>query len=615
MKNKIILLLFTTFILTVPKSFTQNSYWGSPVPIKQTEKKDKICFVLYTVQNSTLKMTVQFYPLEEDDDKTVYLEIKDGVKWKRIEEGQIRENPYGKYDAKAWNLTFRVPDWDQSKDYNYRINTLNGVAKYEGVIRHDPVEKKEIIVAAFTGNSAWDKSPRTDIVKNIKYQNPDLLFFSGDQVYHHTHHLAEWLLFGEYFGDITRDRPTVCIVDDHDVGQGNLWGSSGKVSKILGGPDGGYIQPAKYVKEVEFAQTSHLPDPYDPKRVKQGIGVYFTSLNVGGIDFGIVEDRKFKSGPLEIFPNLKEQKRPDHPKGISPDSLDSKKAILLGSRQFSFLRSWGENWENTEMKCILEATIFCQGHTDQKIDLDTNGWPQNKRDKALREIRKSFAFMIAGDQHLATIIHHGIDEFDDAGYSFAVPSIVNHYPRSWKPSWEPISSLEDSSKLKYLGRYFDPLGNRITMIRHSNPESFHVPINKENKWFLKSTGYGLVRFNKKQRDITIECWPRGVDVSKSESKQYPGWPVTIKQEDNYSRSPFGYLPTIEVKGMSDPVIQVTKENTGETVYTLRIKGNKYKPKVFEEGTYTITISDGKDRSRKFNGLKPTDKKSKIAVTF
>jgi hypothetical protein len=349
--------------------------------------------------------------------------------------------------------------------------------------------------------------------------------------------------------------------------------------------------------------------------VKQGIGVYFTSLNVGGIDFGIIEDRKFKSGPLEALPRLANQKRADHPVGIPPDSLDSENAILLGERQLAFLRDWGKDWKNTEMKCILEATIPCQGHTDQLPDLDTNGWPQNKRDKALREIRKSFAFTIAGDQHLATLIHQGIDEFDDAGYTFAVPAIVNHYPRSWRPRWEPAEALHDSSGLKYLGRYFDPLGNRITMIRHSNPGSYHVPINKDNKWFLKSTGYGIVRFNKKYRTITTECWPRGIDVSKPGVKQYPGWPVTIRQEDNYSRKPFGYLPVISVKGMNDPVIRVVKESTGETVYTLRIKGNEWRPKVFEEGKYTVIVSDGENKIKKLTGLQPSDERKKQEVRF
>ena len=54
-----------------------------------------------------------------------------------------------------------------------------GIATYEGIIRHDPVEKDEIVVAAFTGNSRWDKGSRKDIVDAVASQNPDKgMFFS-----------------------------------------------------------------------------------------------------------------------------------------------------------------------------------------------------------------------------------------------------------------------------------------------------------------------------------------------------------------------------------------------------------------------------------------------------
>ena len=94
-----------------------------------------------------------------------------------------------------------------------------------------------------------------------------------------------WLLFGRQFGDIIRDRPTICIPDDHDVGQGNLWGEGGKQALLPGAADGGYRMPPDYVRMVERAQTSHLPDPYDPTPIERNIGVYYTSLNVAGIDW------------------------------------------------------------------------------------------------------------------------------------------------------------------------------------------------------------------------------------------------------------------------------------------------------------------------------------------
>jgi hypothetical protein len=96
------------------------------------------------------------------------------------------------------------------------------------LIRRDPVDKQEIVVAAFTGNSNSDRGPSRDIIENMKQQDPDLLFFSGDQVHDHHEPFAAWLLFGRQFGEITRDRQTVAIPDDHDVGSGtsgSVWDS------------------------------------------------------------------------------------------------------------------------------------------------------------------------------------------------------------------------------------------------------------------------------------------------------------------------------------------------------------------------------------------------------
>ncbi|MCF6357574.1 MAG: hypothetical protein L3J54_07180, partial [Draconibacterium sp.] len=52
-----------------------------------------------------------------------------------------------------------------------------------------------------------------------------------------------------------------------------------------------------------------------------------------------------------------------------------------------------------------------------------------------------------------------------------------------------------------------------------------------------------------------------------------------------------YLPQLKVKGMTDPVVQVINEKTNEIEYTIRIKGNKWQPKVFEKGSYTVKVGD------------------------
>ena len=64
---------------------------------------------------------------------------------------------------------------------------------------------------------------------------------------------------------------------------------------------------------------------------------------------------------------------------------------------------------------------------------NANGWPQTGRNKSLKILRKGFTFMYAGDTHLSSIIHHGIDTWGDAGWSFCVPSTAAGFPRAWWP--------------------------------------------------------------------------------------------------------------------------------------------------------------------------------------
>ncbi len=552
---------------------------GGPAAIPDVPRDEVICFALYTVEDGVLKLSAQLYPLRTGEERRVELHVNRDDAWKKISEANV--------DPRGWLATFRVESWDHSRDHVYRVSHAGG-SKYEGRIRKDPVAKSEIVVAAFTGNSNRDRRPREDIVRNVKAHDPDLLFFSGDQSYDHRAHTAAWLLFGRQFGEIIRDRPTVAIPDDHDVGQGNLWGEGGKISRLRGGADGGYTLSADYVNLVQRAQTSHLPDPYDPTPVLQGITVYYTSLNVGGIDFAIIEDRKWKTGPAGLIP--KQGPRPDHINNPSYDraTVDVPEARLLGERQLKFLHEWGKDWTGVEMKAVLSQTIFAGGahihgrHNSRLLaDLDSNGWPQSGRTRALLAIRRCFGFHIGGDQHLATVIHHGAHAWEDSIYSFGVPSIVNFYGRWWWPLEDPMNHDEDHP-LPFTGRYYDGLGNKLTMHAYANPT-------KEN---YNAAGYGLIRFKKSTREITMECWPRHVDVTSPDARQHPGWPITIAQEDNYSRAPITFLPELVVEGATHPVVQVIDEFDGEVVYTLRIRGSTWSPKVFREGTYTIKVSSG-----------------------
>ncbi|WP_286178142.1 alkaline phosphatase D family protein [Rhodopirellula sp. JC639] len=540
--------------------------------IPTVEKKDLICFALYTVSDQTLKLTAQLYPLSDEDTKTVRLEIEKDGKW--IEAARTAAIEPG------WTATFRIENWDDTKSHRYRV-AHGAEAFYEGMIRKNPVDKDEIVVAAFTGNSihpvhGGDIS-RQDLIDNVKRADADLLFFSGDQVYDHNRHYAAWLKFGRDFGDIIRNRPTVCLPDDHDVGQPNLWGESGKISTLSGAADGGYAKPAVYVKEVERAQTSNLPDPVDPHKIGQGIGVYFTNLNWGNVDFAILEDRKFKTGPAGRVP--KQGPRPDHIRNpdYDPASVDVDGAVLLGDRQLKFLRTWAQDWRQAELKVALSQTIFCggahiHGSANGRLhaDMDSNGWPQSGRNRALDALRKGFAFHLAGDQHLATIFHHGIDEHRDAVWSFCVPSIANLYLRWWEPL-EPGKNREPGAP-EYTGDHLDGFANKVTNFAAANPEKKPAG----NLLNTRAAGFGIVRFNTKDRTITMECWPRNVDITDADARQYPGWPRTISQFDNYNPPSWGKLGELTFN-VADPVIQVIEAGNGDVLYTVRAKGTSFTP--------------------------------------
>lgn len=541
--------------------------------IPDVAKKDVICFALYTVHDKTLKLTAQLYPLAGDDPKVARLEIEKDGQWTEVAKAEVIEA--------GWTVPFRVENWDDSKAAKYRV--AHGTeAFYKGTIRKNPIDKDEIVVVGFTGNSiqpihGGDIS-RQDLIDNVNKVDADLLFFSGDQVYDHNRHYAAWLKFGRDFGDIIKDRPTVCLPDDHDVGQPNLWGESGKISTLSGAADGGYSQPGVYVREVERAQTSHLPDPVDPHKIGQGIGVYFTNLNWGNIDFAILEDRKFKTGPAGRVP--KQGPRPDHIRNpeYDPASVDVEGAVLLGERQLDFIEDWAADWTDADMKVALSQTIFCGGahihgtaNGRLHADMDSNGWPQAGRNRALAALRKAFAFHLAGDQHLATIFHHGIDEYRDSIWSFCVPSIANLYLRWWEPV-EPGANREAGAP-EYTGDSLDGFANKVTNYAAANPEKKPAG----NLLNTRAAGFGIVRFNTETRDITMECWPRNVDVTDPGAKQYPGWPLTISQFDNYSPPSWGELGEMTFD-IEDPVVQLVDASTNQVLYTVRVAGNKFTPR-------------------------------------
>lgn len=571
---------------------------ASKPPSMDVPRGDVVAFALYTYQSGVLKMTAQLFPLKPGEVREARLEVqRDGV-WKEVAKAEIL--------YPGWDVHFRVEGWDASVSVPYRVRHGER-AMFEGLIRRDPVDQEEIVIANMSCNSSRTTGLRPEIIDNLKAQNPDVLFFAGDQTYRHTEHTAGWIEFGLQFREIMRDRPTICIPDDHDVGHPNLWGENGKLSTLPGNADGGYMYPVEYVNQVQRQQSWHLPDSPDPAPVERGITVYFTRMTVGGVDMAILEDRKFKSGPAGKIPQM--GPRPDHINDPSydPKTIDLPGLQLLGERQEKFLRDWGQDWTGAEMKAVLSQTAFCGAvhmHGKEKdrllADLDCNGWPQTPRDRALEEIRRAWAVHLCGDQHLAVMVKQGIKEFGDGPYAFTSPALVNTiYGRWWHPLDEkPGPNPVPGSPLPWTGDFKDGLGNRISMMAYANPPD----IQDEKQ---RADGYGLVRFNKKNRQITFECWPRFADVKKDPKGQFPGWPITVDMQGNDGRKVAGYLPELVFEGAADPVVQVIEDSTGDLLFTVRVSGSRFQPRVYALGTHTVKVGRDRPDAQTLTSLQPT----------
>jgi hypothetical protein len=609
----------------------------------------------HTLSRGTLRLTAQFMPVAATERQTAELQVRNGAGWATVATASIV--------VPGYTATFTVDDWDDTRDVPFRVaydmvaNDGTTTRHYSlGTIRHDPRDADEIVVAAFTGNHnvqmgvdrawfPWDQGvwfPHADVVDHVWTHDPDLLFFSGDQVYEgasptsadfeqpYEDYLYKWYLWLWAFGELTAELPAVTIPDDHDVFHGNVWGAGGRATPpgLTGAAAqdaGGYKLPAEWVNMVQRTQTSHLPDPYDPTPVEQGIGVYYTDLQYGGVSFAVLEDRKFKSPPAALLPAGDIWNGwPRNPQFDPKAQADVPGAVLLGERQLAFLEQWTDDWSGGSwMKVVLSQTLFANVATlpagvqtgavipslailtegeyaenDNVVsDMDSNGWPQSARNRALRAMRKGFAVHLSGDQHLGSTIQYGIDDWRDAGYALCVPSVANFWPRRWYPP-EPGANRAANAP-RYAGDYEDGFGNKITVFAVSNPvRSGREPA----ALYDRAPGYGIARFNRRTRAVSLAAWPRWADPASGDGP-YPGWPVTFAQQDGYGRQPVAFLPRIEVSGMEDPVVQVVQEASGAVVYTLRMLGTSFSPPVYVAGSYTVRVGElGTAQWREFSGV-------------
>jgi hypothetical protein len=533
---------------------------GEGVTYHPQQKFGPILWSMYTLSDSrgperfVLKLSALTGPMGVEDNHDVELWVQRSEQWESL--------GISKLDPDAWTATFRIPNWDETVETPYRLvyreafrDGSTSESEWTGVVKANPVGRP-VRLAALTCQHGYG-FPYEPVANNVAKLEPDLVYFSGDQLYESNggfgiirepaelailNYLRKFYMFGWAFRHVMKDAPTLCIPDDHDVFQGNLWGEGGAAMRNLEQGEaskGGYREPARMVNVVHKTNAAHHPEPFSGEPAQQNISVYYGDVVYGNVSFAVIADRQFKSGPERVNAG---GKRVDHVVERDRDThhLDKPGLVLLGERQHAFLRQWVDDWRGHEMKVLLSQTVFAgvathHGRYDGylKADLDSGGWPQTPRNEAIKILRSGMPLHVNGDQHLTSLVQYGVDRQRDSNWSFCTPAISAGYPRWWRPDEvgmphanRPQHGLSDT------GEYLDGFGNKLYVYCVGNPA-----VGKEkNRYQLahqKGSGFGFVTIDTEAKTYRIESFRFLIDATSGAAEnQFPGWPVVIHQREN-----------------------------------------------------------------------------------
>ena len=497
----------------------------------------EILWTQYCQHQGKMKLLVHLDtdPTAEGELKKVELWLRDG----REEAWKLSgARPVDQLTATA---LFQMVNWPR---HERRFKVKYGESTWEGLFRAEP-EGGTLKLAALSCHKdiGW---PWTEAIRELIAHNPDLVFFSGDQIYENDYgspkflvqtkaevpkgmknYLHKWRKFGEAFRELMRDRPTIMITDDHDVFANDLWGRGGARMKGKR-TTGGYPTHVDWVNAAEFTQTGNLPDPVNPGPHGDGVRAYYTALEYGGVHFAILEDRKFKSAPSEVIKKLIAPPGFKWPKKrktdfqievvLDPDydctKLDRPDLQLLGSAQEAFLQDWARNLKASgKTGAVLSQSPWAHVamYSPTSADTDSNAWPQSGRNRALKAIGDAPVVMLHGDVHLGTLGRHGVEEFDDGPVAYSLPSFSSRASRRWNPL-EPGENRKPGAA-ENTGEFHDRFGNKVTMYGAGNGLN----------------GYGIVLFDTEKRTVELQFHPMSAE-RKPIKVDVPGWPHTVSFE-------------------------------------------------------------------------------------
>lgn len=493
-------------------------------------KAAEILWTQYCQHLGTMKVMVH---LDADptnpSSETVDLWVKSDDQWEKLGTEQMF--------TLASIALFEMREWPRHKELQYKVTCAN--SSMEGIFRAEPEPGTTLRMMGVSclKDIAW---PWKQAVASMIEKDPDIVYFSGDQIYENDYgskrilstspeqvpagmlnYLTKYRKFGEAFRDLLKDRPSIMITDDHDVYANDLWGKGG-LTMTGDRTTGGYNNHPNWVNAVELTQTGVLPDAVNKGPHGDGIFAYYTALEYGGVRFAILEDRKFKSAPSEVIskPILAKGFRFGRKRSIEvvrdPEfdctTLDRENLHLLGSQQEQFLAKWSSDLKHSGgLGAVLSQSPWAHiaMYSQTSADLDSNGWPQSARNRALAAIGDAPVVMIHGDVHLGTLLRHGNKQWNDGPVSYSLPAFSSRASRSWEPL--VAGKNRDNGTPENTGEFLDRFGNKMTVYGAGNGLN----------------GYGMIIFDQQKKAVTLEFHPMNEDRVPFATDVY-GWPMTVQ---------------------------------------------------------------------------------------
>jgi alkaline phosphatase D len=147
------------------------------------------------------------------------------------------------------------------------------------------------------------------------------------------------------------------------------------------------------------------------------------------------------------------------------------------------------------------------------------------RRTALELVKRAGALLLSGDQHLPSLVRHGLDSFGDGPVQFVAPAAGS----AWQRWFEPAGGLPNPGDSPHTGDFTDAYGNRMRVLAVANPKLTKAAFRAARRGrsgelgdrSRKREGYGLVRVDKANRQFVIECWPW------DGGPQFEGWPYRL----------------------------------------------------------------------------------------